>query len=220
MTAGVLSSLCRSNAAILSQKLALIDSLIARHGPVVARDKFTLVCPIAGASIGQHFRHSMDHVELAALVAVEAAHPSNGRIIGEVSSTTGEVDQQLRTPEIHYDLRVRGGTLERDVDESRKRIVSVAKVFDDLSTAVATGSEEGVGDLPVWTNFFLSADERGETALKSTIARELGFAAHHAIHHMAMVKIIATHSVGLSEDDLPENFGKAPSTVKYGSTLE
>jgi hypothetical protein len=43
----------------------------------------------------------------------------------------------------------------------------------------------------------------------------LGFAAHHAIHHMAMVKIIAIQTLGVKEIDLPADFGMAPSTVNY-----
>jgi predicted Fe-Mo cluster-binding NifX family protein len=47
----------------------------------------------------------------------------------------------------------------------------------------------------------------------------MGFAAHHAIHHMAMVKIIATQTVGLSKEELSPDFGRAPSTIVYDTTL-
>ena len=39
--------------------------------------------------------------------------------------------------------------------------------------------------------------------------------AHHAIHHMLMVKIIATRHVGIGEDELLVGFGRAPSTIWY-----
>ena len=95
---GLLSSLIRSNTQILSQKVAFIDALILRHGSKKGREKFAYVCPLVGASVGQHIRHSMDHVELIALVAAEAVSPSNGGPSG-VSYDPG------RLVEIHYDLR-------------------------------------------------------------------------------------------------------------------
>jgi hypothetical protein len=50
------------------------------------------------------------------------------------------------------------------------------------------------------------------------VERELGFAVHHAIHHLAMVKIIAQNTLQLSTKDLPIDFGKAPSTVVFESS--
>ena len=68
----------------------------------------------------------------------------------------------------------------------------------------------------------LSGDSPDEYALTSTVSRELGFAAHHAIHHMAMVRIMATceHVGQLTDQDLPPDFGRAPSTVNFDHTQE
>ena len=164
---GILKPLIRSNVAILTQKIALLDLLVARHGISEASDKFARVCPLVGASIGQHYRHSMDHVELAALIASSAAANSDG------ASSVGE---------LHYDLRVRGGTLEKDLHMSRQRIVDVVDVFQSLRTE----NENAVAKTPVAAYFNLSSDDDSEIGLPSTVGRELGFAAHHAIHHMAM----------------------------------
>ena len=40
---------------------------------------------------------------------------------------------------------------------------------------------------------------------------------HHAVHHLAMARIIATspEAGGLSASDLPEGFGRAPSTLRH-----
>ena len=66
----------------------------------------------------------------------------------------------------------------------------------------------------------LSGDSNEEFVLPSTRSRELVFAAHHAIHHMAIIRIIALGTVGgLSIDDLPVDFGRAPSTVQYETSL-
>ena len=50
----------------------------------------------------------------------------------------------------------------------------------------------------------------GETeVLATTLGRELAFATHHGVHHVAMMRAIACeHGVLLNED-----MGKAPSTL-------
>ena len=227
----LLRSLCRSNGALLRQKVALLDAL-RRGGPdeiSAANEMFAKPCPIVGASIGQHLRHSMDHMELAALVASERC-----RRAVAMGVTDEPADAEEEPAQIHYDLRVRGGTLETDMSESLKRIVAVGNVLEEINAAVGGVSSEAeeqdreerlashIVHGPVHANFYLTADadgESSESALPSTVGRELGFAAHHAIHHMAMVKVIALHSAGLDEDDLPPDFGRAPSTVRYDKDL-
>jgi hypothetical protein len=208
LTTGNLLPLVRSNIAILSQKIALLDLMVSRHGATTASSHFITPCPIVGASIGQHYRHSMDHVELIALVADTADKQS--------SSSSSKSDMM---EELHYDLRVRGGTLEKDMDMSRKRLVDVVAIFKQLEfRSPSTSSsqiDESITSRPIAAYFNLSADTNDEIRLLSTIGRELGFAAHHAIHHMSMVKIIATKTLGYGENDLPHGFGRAPSTLLF-----
>jgi hypothetical protein len=67
---------------------------------------------------------------------------------------------------------------------------------------------------PVRVRVMISAD--GSTAeLGSTLARELAFATHHAVHHQAMVRAIAAEF----GHDLPEDLGRAPSTLHHERTL-
>ena len=190
---------------------------------------FTKVCPIARASIGQHYRHSMDHLELAVLVADASTQSKMENFHVGVGA---DADSYKSMPLLNYDLRVRGGTLEKDVNEARKRIQSV---FDTLQSMKSFEDHKDQNDIitsdAVLASFMLSGDSSGsdigsdrdadgqpqqiDYELMSTIGRELGFAAHHAIHHLAMVKIIALHTAGLEETDLPFDFGKAPSTVRF-----
>ena len=65
----LLTSLIQTNKAILSQKLSLLNILESKYGVEELPKFFLYQCPIVKASIGQHYRHSMDHIELAALVA-------------------------------------------------------------------------------------------------------------------------------------------------------
>lgn len=53
--------------------------------------------------------------------------------------------------------------------------------------------------------------EGDEAVLSTTAARELFFASHHAIHHFAMMRAIASE-LGI---ELGDDFGKAPSTVNH-----
>ena len=189
----------KSNLAILSQKIALLDLLVAKFGSNQASDAFQKICPIVGASIGQHYRHSMDHVELAALVA------SSSQDSSIIRQSPGE---------LHYDLRVRGGLLEKDINESRKRLHDVTDVLRSLNTTINDG-KTAVTAVPINAYFQLTADDDGEIELPSTIERECGFTAHHAIHHLAMVRIICLQTLGLSEDELPNGLGRAPSTILF-----
>jgi len=171
-----------------------MDLLVRKGGRDKASEQFQTSCKYCGgATMGQHYRHSMDHIELAALVA-------------------GNANQLCarKKGELHYDLRVRGGTLEKDFDLSRQRILDVMATFEHISQA-----GEEICSLPVDAHFNLSANSGAEITFSSTIGRELGFVLHHAIHHLAMVRIICLNTIGIEECELPSGFGRAPSTILF-----
>jgi hypothetical protein len=186
-----LKSLINSNQGILRQKIALLDLLQAKYGA----QTFTKMCPIVKATIGQHYRHSTDHMELPILM----------------------VQNGIQNGEIHYDLRVRGGTLEKDIGEARKRLISIQEILHEIDVHETQNENYPnlMGNENVDTYFMLSGNSNVESKLQSTLRRELGFAAHHAIHHMVLVKIIAVQTLGVKETDIPADFGMAPSTVNY-----
>jgi len=197
-----LSKLCRANLGVLSQKLGLLDAISVKHGSDKAKELFQTTCPVVQASIGQHFRHSLDHMELAALIAERPNDPTRSQL--------------------HYDLRQRGCPSENDIDAATERILKLIHTLEVVSlihgkeeTTVANAIAGGVQQIPVQAHFMLSGDSKMEYALASSIGRELGFAAHHAIHHMAMVKLIPIQTIGLWEEDLPTGFGRAPSTLVF-----
>ena len=178
-----------------------MSSLTAKHGSDKAKELFQHTCPLVQASVGQHFRHSLDHMELAVKIAEKP------RMGGS------------KTPaQLHYDLRERGCPSEHDMDAAADRIFNVIHRLEVVSLMDAENSSLEKQELPVQACFMLSGDSDTEYALTSSIGRELGFAAHHAIHHMALVKLIATQTVGLTEDDLPDGFGRAPSTIRFDET--
>lgn len=114
--------------------MGLIEALILRHGQDGAKEMYMSVDPFVKASIGQHVRHSMDHMELAILAA---RHPEE-------------------QSELHYDLRVRGGTLETDMDLAKQRIEDVSQVLKDIEKrAEMDSSQEMVSLKPTKATFFL-----------------------------------------------------------------
>ena len=208
-TNNILQPLIRSNIALLSQKIGLLDVLVSKNNLTVATRQFTKACPYVNASIGQHYRHSLDHIELAALVAQQ-----QHSLAIDCDSSSDVV-----VPELHYDLRVRGGTLESDLQLCRERIVNIVNVFESLQqTTTPNNNNVNTTQLtnePIKAYFNLSSTSNDEIALPTTIGRELGFVIHHSIHHMAMCKVIAIHTLELREDELPVGFGKAPSTLLF-----
>jgi hypothetical protein len=183
----LVKALCQANQEVLKHKLILMSVLTEKHGVDVAHQMYQKTCPVIQATIGQHFRHSLDHVERAASAAI-----SGGK-------------------EIHYDLRL------RDTPDESNWTIAVARIesIHRLLTSLCESTQLHHPSQAVDAYFMLKGNESAEYCLPSTTARELGFAAHHAIHHMAMVKIIATcqHVGKLHSEDLPSDFGRAPSTM-------
>ncbi len=54
--------------------------------------------------------------------------------------------------------------------------------------------------------------ENNEQELKTTYFRELLYCFEHGIHHQALIKVALTE---FEWESIPENFGVAPSTVKF-----
>ena len=189
------NALLQATLGVLGQKLDLMASLKENLGHEKANQGFSETCPVVGASVGQHFRHSMDHMERVATI----------------------LNDRQELDHLHYDVRIRGGNDEHDMDAAKERIQRVSTLFRNEIDKVLVGNEESsTSNIPVMACFFLSGDSDDEFLLPSTLERELGFVAHHAIHHLAMVKIIAIDTLRLlPPDGLPDGFGKAPSTIVY-----
>lgn len=205
MASTTLQALYKANRGILRQKLDLMDVMRTQFGREAARDQYQTVCKIVQASIGQHVRHSMDHMELAANMAIAIQECSDPSLLSDKR-------------EIHYDLRERGGSDESDMDAAEDRIIRVEQLLREQATRQEQQAVDTV-DTEVDAFFMLSGDHPEEFQLSSTIQRELGFAVHHAIHHMAMVKIIAEQTLQLPPELLPLDFGKAPSTIVHDHSM-
>lgn len=108
---------------------------------------------------------------------------------------------------IDYDHRERDTPIEKSRAEGRDAALALA---DRIGLAQAESAE-----LPARVRIMISGS--GDEALvASTVARELWFAAHHAIHHHAMMAAIA----GEFGHRSPPGFGKAPSTIEHQARTE
>lgn len=103
---------------------------------------------------------------------------------------------------IDYDRRERGGAIETDR----------AAALHEISGLIGSLAALDPGELgsPVTIRVMVNA-EGDESEIGSTLARELWFATHHAIHHNALIKAIAADL----RLPLPASFGRAPSTVHH-----
>jgi uncharacterized damage-inducible protein DinB len=114
------------------------------------------------------------------------------------------IDGHSRGVPIEYDRR------ERDVPMEKEPRAAITAI-DDLVRAVQ-GFDAADLASPVRVSVMLTGD--GVLAqLGSTLGRELAFAAHHAVHHHAMMEAIA-REFGVAS---PCDFGLAPSTVNHVS---
>jgi len=141
--------------------------------------------------MGQHLRHSLDHYRKL-FEGVAADSPSSASSSPPTITT------------IQYDVRDRGTAIESDLAAARQEV-------DRLMAEVRALPDEAL-TRPVHAAFVLSA-EGEQASLPSTLGRELGFCTHHAIHHHALIRAIA--SALDIHAHLPADFGLAPSTAHY-----
>jgi hypothetical protein len=139
---------------------------------------------ISGSSIGQHVRHAIDH-----FVAITDAC---------ASSPIAAID---------YDHRERQTAVETDP-------AFALAAINRVRLSLEMYSDETLAS-PVHVRLMANArGELNEIELSSTVARELMFASHHAVHHFAMIGTIV-REFGFSGASLPEGFGRAPSTLRF-----
>ena len=212
-----LHALYRANLGILRQKLGLLDAIKDQFGPTQAQELFKQTCPVVNASIGQHLRHSMDHIEIAAQAAV-------AKVKVKAPSRPASAAPSQEVVELHYDLRQRGGNDETELEEAEARIKRVQQILlDGIDDGDSEEEEDDDADADnekcsINAYFMLSGDYNDEFELPTSVPRELGFACHHGIHHLAMIKVIASQTLKLDLGLLPDDFGKAPSTIVFESS--
>jgi hypothetical protein len=113
----------------------------------------------------------------------------------------------LRAGEVDYDARERNIRLETEVSYA-----SVA-TCDVLRTIKSYRADTLARECRVTQS--VSYENRRPSLVASNLGRELAYCAGHAIHHYAIVRLICSE-IGIA---VPAEFGFAPSTLKYMSSL-
>jgi hypothetical protein len=104
---------------------------------------------------------------------------------------------------IDYDARQRGGAVESDRQEGLRRMAEVEGGLERIEAADRDRLVRVRED---------AADDSGlEDSSASSVRRELQFLQSHTVHHWAIVSLLLAKR-GIA---VPENFGLAPSTLRY-----
>ena len=191
---------------VLQQKRVLLQRLsLCSTGASAYADR----CPLLGSSIGSHFRHSLNHIQVAVSPLVLLSSP--------LLSSCAAPFQPLE-----YDKRSRGTLVEVDIAEALREVSSLSLVLSSFPTSHPSSSSSFPScTSPVSVAFLLPPGSSSSSSAQyaSTVGRELHFAFHHATHHLAVVAI-SLKARGLADvlpkdEDGETNFGKAPATVAF-----
>jgi len=173
---------------ILQQGLDFLQTSLTSEEQLFYQSKL-----LPGSTIGKHFRHARDHFNLLAQCLA-----------------------QQRPPYVlSYDTRTRDTPMERSLPAA---ISSMQASVDELNSLLAVESQDGSlqhgghehplrNDTPIT----LHAVTPFPQVLQTSLGRELWFVALHAIHHYAIIRVLA----GELELIVDETFGVAPSTLRY-----
>ena len=100
---------------------------------------------------------------------------------------------------VNYDNRKRSHKLENDIAEAQKQLNLIIALLDKPNKSLQL---EG--------NYSHHIDNNVQVL--TSFHREIVYNIEHAVHHMALIRVGLKH---FKEVPIPENFGMAPSTVRY-----
>lgn len=145
-----------------------------------------VVSDYVSSSIGQHFRHILDmyHAVLQAMKLLPTAQPA-------------------KQPLLDYDQRRRGARVETDRSAAITELQLIRRQLERHC--------QSAFDATIQIKTEVSLDHSQCITLQSTLARELIFTSAHAIHHYALIKVIAK----LQGVELDPSLGMAPASASY-----
>jgi len=143
----------------------------------------TAVATYACSSIGQHFRHILDMYQAILPALAETRH-------------------QGITTVIDYDNRRRGATVETQRKAALEELGTIKHKIEQRTAPLC---------LPVDVKTEVCLENTRYALIPSTLARELAFISSHAVHHFALINVIAK-MLGASLD---QAFGVAPASATH-----
>jgi len=104
---------------------------------------------------------------------------------------------------IDYDIRQRDSDVEHSPLAAMSKVTEISHWLKSLNPEILA--------TPMTLSTEVSVSSCQVVTVKTTLARELVFAASHAVHHFAMIAQIAL----VQNQTLPQHFGLAPATATY-----
>jgi len=114
------------------------------------------------------------------------------------------IEDATSTGKVDYDARKRSLEMETSV-ESALETIKLSK-----NNILSYSSDKA---LKMSGNY--SIDNIEASTISTSLSRELAYSMDHTIHHLAIIK----NALKLQGVDLDENFGVAPSTIRYRKEL-
>jgi hypothetical protein len=156
------------------------------------------------ASFASHIRHSVNHFQTL-ITAHDQAIFGNNNLVNQVEiNEINESTDAKCFSAVNYDNRDRNSPMETSksaaVDSIDSIIDRIPKLILSTKVKMAFMSDKSK-DFELYS-------------VDSSVERELSFVAHHAIHHLAMAKLILL-DLHYSFEVEGEAIGIAPSTAKH-----
>lgn len=176
----------------------------AVRGPAAGSAKGCLAAADALLAQASAFIEALDDASYARTCALASGGTIGKHVrhcVDHYAAAIGALASAGKSP-IDYDHR------ERDVPMETCRTTAmeaIARLREELARACDQDVHASV------TVRVMVSGDGGTADFGSTVGRELAFAAHHALHHHAMMKFIADSFGCLT----PSEFGKAPSTMHH-----
>ncbi|WP_045860534.1 hypothetical protein [Teredinibacter purpureus] len=148
---------------------------------------YTLVQPpVVVSSLGSHFRHILDIYR-----ALMLAESHNTEISGD------------SRPLVNYDKRRRGASCERDIAMAKSEIAALQCWLQGLDEQRILGC--------IWVQSEVALEETNSVVVGSSLLRELIFASSHAVHHLAIISMVAN----VQCINIDSGLGVAPATATF-----
>ncbi|KAL5535210.1 hypothetical protein ACEPAF_3304 [Sanghuangporus sanghuang] len=186
-----LDKLLQVSVIVLRQAVDLVNHSLSEDDQLTVESKF-----IPGSTIGKHLRHATDHFSLL----LDSLSSSDSESQSKASAAAGQRRPDL---ELSYDVRARGTPMESSRSAAKAALEScIARLQNAVPHVERDRSVRLTAVTPYVQTF------------RTSLGRELWFAALHAVHHWSMVRVIAGE-LGIQLED---SFGVAPSTLVYRGT--
>ncbi|KAL2911456.1 hypothetical protein HK105_209068 [Polyrhizophydium stewartii] len=192
------------------------NALLAELSPAQFTAESTV---LPHSTIGKHTRHAIDHFRLLLAAIDTGLAPADQHVAGAAdearrprpsqqsklsSSAAGSADAEAAL--VDYDARERLAELETvpaaavAALEAARAGLCAALVTRNPATPVRVAAVAVANGPPV--------------VMLSTLAREVWFTLHHAIHHGALIRAICIEH-GVPAAAIPATLGMAPSTLQH-----